>query len=284
MLEQRNARAMEQRRACVHSLVFGPGRDGLAALLLDLTLRGLQVPDQVLAAKALQIFQYLCSDQQSSDKHCSDGLVQGWVDDRVGFYLGSAVFNTCLHALVSDERLLNLDFIILMEDILSRFEPLRSRINDKDLDSATMAAFSEVEVMSMVPCASLAKFEGCSAAVVATMCSSMCGQKAKKARRDALRDVVTDIMRYAKGNTTQQKSTIVNLPYPTRFVIIVQNTMSTCLNIFYNRGTNQQKKTSVSILDQALSQPASGWGVSAPGQADTSGATGLSELFGENRR
>lgn len=223
---------MEQRRACVNSLVFGRGRDGLAALLLDLTLRGLQVPDQVLTAKALRIFQYLCTDQHSGEKHCSDGLVHGWTDERVGCYLGSAVFSTCLHALVGDERLLNLDFIILMEDILTRFEPLRSRINEKDLDTDTMVSFSEIEVMSMAPCAVLANSEGCSAVVVATMCSSMSGQKTKKSRRDALRDVVTDIMRHAKGSTTQNGSAIVNLPFPTRLVINFR--VSRCLFLGIN--------------------------------------------------
>lgn len=209
---------MAIRRACVNNFVFGPGRDALAALLLDLTLIGLRITDQVLMAKSIRIYQYLCSEQQSNEKHPHDSHVHGWTDERIAMYLGTTVFGACLQALISDERLLNLDFIALMEDIMTRFEPLRSRINcGKAANSDNAVVISEAEAMNIPPCAILARqCDGCSPDIVVSMCSSMCTQKMKKARRDTLKDVVTDIMMYSKGATTEKLNKIENLTFPVR--------------------------------------------------------------------
>lgn len=207
-------KAIAIRRASVNNFVFGPGRDELAALLLDLTLKGLQIPDQILMAKSIRIFQYLCT-EQTSEKHANDSHVHGWADERIAIYMGTTVFGTCLGTLVRDERLLALDYVILMEDILSRFEPLRSRINSTNPDISS-APFSDEEVMSMPPCAVIAKFSGCSVGLVLGLCTTISTLKAKKARRDALRDLVTDIMMHAKGKSDQKLNLIMNLPFPSR--------------------------------------------------------------------
>jgi hypothetical protein len=213
-------RVMALRRACVNDFIFGHGRDALAALLLDVTLQCLQMPDQVVVGKALRIFQFLCSEQQA-DKNTSEPFVKGWSDDRIGIYLGTSVFGTSLTLLVNDERLLALDFVTLLEDIFTRFEPLAYRINQSiaSIDPNCVSArvnFSEAEVLSMPPCATLATFPGCSAEAVASLCSAMCAHKSKKLRKDALRDVISDVVRHAKGGGSQTQSAIMNLPFPTR--------------------------------------------------------------------
>ena len=200
------------RRDCVNEFIFGSGRDTLAAILLDTTLRCLKIPDQTLIGKVVRIFRQLCSEQQAQ-KVASEAHVSGWSDERIAVYFGTSVFGTCLHMILRDEKLLNSDILVLLEDILTRFEPLASRINQCISDTHSSATeFTELDISSIPPCVALANFRGSSKATVASMCSVMCTKRLKKSRKDALRDVIADIIREGKGQKYPESTGITNVP------------------------------------------------------------------------